>query len=102
MFARFRSRVRPRCGGRGTHASPLRFTHCTRPPLSRARGVGALAINVPSIYWATLLPTGALVIGILALAAVGALLGAFTGWAVATGDEPEARVWPEVEEWLAA
>lgn len=41
-------------------------------------------------------------IGVAALAAVGAHLGAFTGWAVVTGDEPEARVWPEVEERLAA
>lgn len=63
---------------------------------------GALAINVPSIHWATLLPTGAFVIGTLALAGIGALLGAFTGWAVVTGDEPEARVWPEIEERLAA
>ena len=63
---------------------------------------GALAINVPSIYWATLLPTGAVVIGIVALAAIGALLGAFTGWAVVAGDEPEARIWPDVEERLAA
>jgi hypothetical protein len=70
--------------------------------ITRTALAGALAINVPSIYWATLLPTGAVVIGILALAAVGALLGAFTGWAVVTGDEAEARVWPEVEEWLAA
>jgi hypothetical protein len=70
--------------------------------ITRTALAGALAINVPSIYWATLLPAGAVVIGILALAAVGALLGAFTGWAVVTGDEAEARVWPEVEEWLAA
>ena len=41
-------------------------------------------------------------IGVVALAAVGAHLDAFTGWAVVTGDEPEARVWPEVEERLAA
>lgn len=45
---------------------------------------------------------GAVVIGVVALAAVGAHLDAFTGWAVVTGDEPEARVWPEVEERLAA
>jgi hypothetical protein len=70
--------------------------------ITRTSLAGALAINVPSIYWATLLPTGAVVIGILALAAVGALLGAFTGWAIVTGDAAEARVWPEVEERLAA
>jgi hypothetical protein len=44
----------------------------------------------------------AVVIGTLALAGIGALLGAFTGWAIVTGNEPEARVWPAVEEWLAA
>jgi len=48
------------------------------------------------------LPTAALVISIVTLAGIGALLGAFTGYAVITGDEPEARVWSEVEEWLAA
>jgi hypothetical protein len=47
-------------------------------------------------------PTAALVISIVTLAGIGALLGACTGWAVITGDEPEARVWPELEEWLAA
>ena len=70
--------------------------------ITRTALAGALAINVPSVYWATLLPAGAVVIGILALAAIGALLGAFTGWAVLTGDEPRARVWSDVEERLAA
>ena len=53
-------------------------------------------------YSATAVPTAALVISIVTLAGIGALLGAFTGWAVITGDEPEARVWPELEERLAA
>ena len=70
--------------------------------ITRTTIAGALAINVPGIYWATVLPTAALVISIVALAGIGALLGGFTGWAVITGDEPEARVWPELEEWLAA
>ena len=70
--------------------------------ITRTALAGALAINVPSVYWATLLPAGAVVTGILALAAIGALLGAFTGWAVLTGDEPEARAWGEFEERLAA
>jgi hypothetical protein len=63
---------------------------------------GALAINVPSIYWAAVLPTAALVTSVVTLAGIGGLLGAFTGHAVIAGDEPEARVWPELEEWLAA
>ena len=70
--------------------------------ITRSAIAGILAINVPSIYWATMLPTAALVVGVVALAGIGALLGAFTGYAVITGDEPEARVWSEVEEWLAA
>jgi len=70
--------------------------------ITRTTIAGALAINVPSIYWATVLPTAALVISIVTLAGIGALLGACTGWAVITGDEPEARVWPELEERLAA
>jgi hypothetical protein len=70
--------------------------------ITRTALVGALAIDVPSIYWATLLPLGAVVTGVLALAAIGALLGAFTGWAVVTGDEGELRMVPEHEERLAA
>ena len=70
--------------------------------ITRTTIAGALAINVPSIYWAAVLPTAALVVSIVTLAGIGALLGACTGWAVITGDEPEARVWPELEEWLAA
>ena len=70
--------------------------------ITRTTIAGALAINVPSVYWATVLPTPALVISIVTLAGIGALLGAFTGWAIVTGDEPEARIMPELEEWLAA
>ena len=70
--------------------------------VTRTTIAGALAINVPSIYWAAVLTNAALVISIVTLAGIGALLGAFAGYAIITGDEPEARVWPEVEEWLAA
>jgi hypothetical protein len=70
--------------------------------ITRTTIAGALAINVPSIYWATVLPTAALVISIVTLAGIGALLGAFTGWPIVTGDEPEARVSPEFEERMAA
>jgi hypothetical protein len=70
--------------------------------ITRTTIAGALAINVPSIYWATVLPTAALVTSIVTLAGVGALLGALTGYAVITGDEPEARVRPELEERMAA
>ena len=66
--------------------------------ITRTTIAGALAINVPSVYWATVLPTPALVISIVTLAGI----GAFTGWAIVTGDEPEARIMPELEEWLAA
>src|SRR5690242_16410475 len=101
-----RFRVPPSCRGFGRqprgHPPGSASREVNPMTITRTALAGALAINVPSIYWATLLPTGAVVIGILALAAVGAMLGAFTGWAVVTGDEAEARVWPEVEEWLAA
>src|SRR5690348_2837479 len=50
--------------------------------ITRTTIAGALAINVPSIYWATVLPTAVLVISIVTLAGIGALLGAFTGYAV--------------------
>ena len=70
--------------------------------ITRTAITGALAINVPSIYWAAVLPTAALVISVVTLAGIGALLGAFTGYAVITGDEPEARIMPELDERLAA
>jgi len=70
--------------------------------ITRTTIAGALAINVPSCYWATVLPTAALVVSVVTLAGIGVLLGAFTGWAVITGDEPEARVRLELEERLAA
>jgi membrane protein YqaA with SNARE-associated domain len=43
---------------------------------------GALALNVPSVYGATALPIGAVAISVVALAIVGAVLGAVTGWAI--------------------
>jgi len=70
--------------------------------ITRSAIAGILAINVPSVYWATVLPTAALVVGIVALAGIGALLGAFTGWAILTGDQPEPRAWAELDERLAA
>jgi hypothetical protein len=44
---------------------------------------GALALNVPSVYAATVLPPDAVVISTVALAAIGAALGAITGGAIA-------------------
>jgi len=70
--------------------------------ITRSAIAGILAINVPSIYWATVLPTAALVVVGVALAGIGALLGAFTGWAILTSDQPEPRAWAELDERLAA
>jgi len=44
---------------------------------------GALALNVPSVYAATVLPPDAVAISTAALAATGAALGAITGGAIA-------------------
>jgi len=44
---------------------------------------GAIALNIPTIFAATVLSAGAIVISALVLAAVGAAIGAVTGWAIA-------------------
>jgi hypothetical protein len=46
--------------------------------------VGAIALNIPTLFAATALSAGAVVISALVLAAVGAAIGALTGWAMAT------------------
>lgn len=43
---------------------------------------GAIALNIPTIFAATVLSTGAVVISALVLAALGAAIGAVTGWAI--------------------
>ncbi len=44
---------------------------------------GALVLNIPTIFAASALPAGAVVISALVLAAIGAALGAVTAWAIA-------------------
>jgi hypothetical protein len=44
---------------------------------------GALALNVPSVYAATVFPPDAVAISTVAVAATGAALGAITGGAIA-------------------
>jgi membrane protein YqaA with SNARE-associated domain len=43
----------------------------------------ALVLNIPTIFAASVLPAAAIVISALVLAAIGASLGAVTGWALA-------------------
>ena len=60
--------------------------------ISRLAIIGAIALNIPTIFAATALPAGAIVISVLVLAAVGASIGAVTGWAIARpAAEPVAR-----------
>ena len=62
---------------------------------------GALILNIPAIFAATTLSAGAILISVVVLAAIGAALGAVTGWAIATPAEPTAVVVTEQER-LAA
>jgi hypothetical protein len=50
---------------------------------TRLAVAGALVLNIPTISAASALPAGAVVISALVLAAIGAALGAVTGWAIA-------------------
>jgi len=50
---------------------------------TRLAVAGALALNIPTIFAASALSAGAVVISALVLAAIGAALGAVTGWAIA-------------------
>jgi membrane protein YqaA with SNARE-associated domain len=60
--------------------------------ISRLAIIGAIALNIPTIFAATALSAGAVLISALVLAAVGAAVGAVTGWAIARpGAEPVAR-----------
>jgi hypothetical protein len=53
---------------------------------------GALALNVPSVYAATVLPPDAVAISSVALAATGTALGAITGGAIAPQPSTPAEV----------
>ena len=50
---------------------------------SRLALAGAIVLNIPTIFAATVLPAGAVVISAIVLAALGAAIGAVTGWAIA-------------------
>ena len=69
---------------------------------TRLAVAGALVLNIPTLFAATVLSTGAIVISALVLAAVGAALGAVTGWAIATPAEREAVAALPAQERLAA
>jgi membrane protein YqaA with SNARE-associated domain len=63
---------------------------------------GALALNIPTIFAATAISAGAVVVMAVALAALGAALGAVTGWAIATPAEQTAVAVAPAQERLAA
>ncbi len=56
--------------------------------ISRLAATGAIALNVPMIFVVSILPVGAIVLSVILLAAIGAVLGAVTGWAISTQPEP--------------
>jgi hypothetical protein len=47
---------------------------------NQAALTGAIALNIPTIYWATQLPAGMVVLAAAALAVVGAALGALAAF----------------------
>ncbi len=66
---------------------------------------GALALNIPTVFAASALPAGAVVISALVLAAIGAAVGAVTGWAIAAppaADATAVESAPAYAERLAA
>ena len=50
---------------------------------NRAALLGALALNIPTLYWATQLSAGMVLLAAVALAAVGAALGALAAFGAA-------------------
>lgn len=50
--------------------------------ISRLAIAGAIAFNIPTIFAASALPAGALVITALVMAVIGAVLGTVAGWAI--------------------
>lgn len=69
---------------------------------TRLAVAGALVLNIPTLFAATVLSSGAIVISALLLAAIGAALGAVTGWAIATPAEQAAVAAAPAYERLAA
>jgi hypothetical protein len=63
---------------------------------------GALALNIPTLFAAAVLPAATIVIAALALAAIGAALGAVTGWAITSPAEQAALAVAPAHERLAA
>ena len=59
--------------------------------ISRLAAAGAIVLNVPMIFAASILPVGAVALSVVLLAAIGAALGAVTAWAISTQPEPAPR-----------
>ncbi len=55
--------------------------------ISRLAATGAIVLNVPIIFAASIMPVSAIVLSVILLAAIGAALGAVTGWAISTQPE---------------
>ena len=66
--------------------------------------IGAAALNVPTIFAATVLPAGALMLSAVVLAATGAALGAMLGWGITkrSDDAAATRFEPAAIERIAA
>lgn len=67
------------------------LTTITESTTARSAVAGALVLNLPSVYWAFVLPAPAAVAAATLLAILGAALGAIAGWALEAPRRPELR-----------
>jgi hypothetical protein len=57
--------------------------HTHRALLVRGAIVGAIVLNIPTLFWGRHAGTAALIVGIVVAAALGAALGALAAWMMA-------------------
>ena len=55
--------------------------------ISRLAATGAIVLNVPMIFAASIVPVSTVALSVVLLSAIGAALGAVTGWAISTRPE---------------
>jgi hypothetical protein len=83
------------------HTEPTTDQGAVMTP-TRLAVAGALVLNIPTILAAGVLSAGAIVISTLVLAAIGAALGAVTGWAITSPAAPATAAAAPADERLAA
>jgi membrane protein YqaA with SNARE-associated domain len=85
--------------------TPTNDTTELKEPLmttTRLAIAGAIVLPIPALFAVTALSAGAVVTSVILLAAIGAVLGAATGWAIATPAEAGVIAAAPAQERLAA